>query len=275
MSPYIGKPLSGAVQPMTEAVYAASIAEFKQAYTKAESPRIAVYFNKSLSDEVREWLTASRDVMSGKGEKVSVGESGATLVTPGGVVVETGSETTAEGSDDTERGVTTYTQRHLEELRRTNPEEIWMWRFEDNFLQPLLKGGAKTVDRATILRLVAAASGKQGDAYSPIAVKKIEMDALSEYADIFVEILVTRDHTSPSGYAFKASAKETKTGIVVGSVAKTGRDYRYEKSYEAVTTSSGYKIRRGSAALVLENVSQELAVDLMNSLVNTWNMRTP
>ena len=99
---------------------------------------------------------------------------------------------------------------------------------------------------------------------------KIEMDALAEYADIFVELLVTRDATSPSGYSFRAVAKSVKDGIIVGSVTKAGRDAKYDKSYEAVTTSSGYELEKGSSALILENVSTELAIDLMNSMANSW-----
>jgi len=267
-SPYIGRPLSGAVEPVSEKAYAASITRFKQAYASANSPRIAIYFNRALSDEVREWFTPTRSVVTGRGQKVSVG-GGSAIVTPGGAVVDAGSEAKVEGQTDTDRGIAAYNQRHIENMARESPEESWMWRFEDNFLQPFIKGGAKIIDRATILRL-AAATEKQGDPYSLDAVKKIEMDALIGHADILVEILVTRDHASPSGYAFRATAKEIKTGTIVGSVTKTGRDYRYEKSFEAVATPSGYKLRKGSAALILENVSQELSVDLMNSLSISW-----
>ena len=272
-SPYIGKPLSGAVQPVTEETYAGSIARFRELYQAAESPRVAVYFNRALSDEVREWRTPGREVIAGVGERVSVG-GGPTVVTPQGTVVE-GGGTTVEGSTDTNRGVTTYSQQHVEQARRQDPEEAWMWRFEDNFLQPFMKAGAKTVDRATILRLVAASNANSSDPYSVTSVKSIEMKALGDLADVFVEILIRRDHASPSGYAFRATAKETRTGIVVGSATKTGRDYRYEKSYEVVSTESGYELNRSSAALVLENVSQELAIDLMNSMANSWAQGSP
>ena len=274
-SPYIGRPLSGAVLPISEELYAASIAAFENAYTAQGTPRIVVYFNRALSDEVREWMTPTREVMTGKGEKVSVGEGGATVVSEHGIVVETASEAKVEGTEDTERGLTSYQQRHIEQLRRENPQEQWMWRFEDFFLQPFLKAGAKTVDRATILRKVSAASGKQGEPYSLMAVKKIEMDALQEYADIYVELLVTRDHTAPTGYAFRALAKRIKDGIILGSVTKAGRDYRYDKSYEAIAGPSGYKLKKSSPALILENVSMELAIDLMNSMANSWQKQAP
>jgi hypothetical protein len=268
-SPYIGRPLSGAAQPLAEELYAASVSRFGAAYAAAKKPRIAIYLNRVLSDEVREWITPSRIVISGKGEEVSVG-SGATIVIPSGAVVETAPGAKANGSGDAERGVAAYRQTHTEDQHREKPEEVWMWQFEDNFLQPLLKAGAILVDRATILRLVAAASGTQSDAYMLEAVKQTEMRALVDHADILVELLVTRDHVSPSGYAFRATAKDTRTGMIVGSVTKTGRDYRYEKSFEAVAGPAGYEIERGSGALILENISQELAIDLMNSMSHTW-----
>ena len=268
-SPYIGRPMAGAVQPVSEDTYAASIERFRGAYAKAGAPRIAIYMNRSLSDEVREWITPVRGVVSGEGEKVTVG-SGPTVVTPGGAVVSTGGETSVEGSADTTRGVSAYTQYQTAQPTRRNPAEMWMWRFEDNFFQPFLKAGTKLVDRATMVRLTASGSGQENDPYTVTSVKQVEMDALTEYADIFIEVLVTRDHTSPSGYAFRAVAKQTKDGIISGSVTKTGRDSRYEKSFEVVSGPGGYDLQRSSDALVLENVSQELAIDLMNSLATSW-----
>ena len=268
-SPYIGKPLAGAVQPVSEDIYAASIKRLRAAYIEAESPRIAIYMNRSLSDEVREWITPMRSVVSGQGENVAVA-GGPTIVTPAGAVVDAGGQTNVEGSTDTTRGVSTYTQRHAEHANRQDPPEIWMWRFEDNFFQPFLRAGTQLVDRGTTLRLIASASGQQGEPYNVTAVKQVEMDALTEYADIYIEVLVTRDHTSPSGYAFRAVAKHTKNGIISASVTKTGRDSRYEKSFEVVSAKGGYELQRSSDALVLENVSQELAIDLMNSMASSW-----
>jgi hypothetical protein len=269
-SPYIGRPLSGAAQPLAEEVYSASVKRFEAAYAAAKKPRIAIYFNRVLSDEVREWITPARGIMTGKGEEVSAG-SGATIVTPDGAVVETTPDAKVKGSADTERGMAVYSETHAEDQQREKPEEIWMWRFEDYFLQPLLKAGAILIDRATVLRLVAAASADENDAYTVESVKLTEMRALVDHADIFVELLVTRDHASPSGYAFRTIAKDTKTGMIIGSVTKTGQDYRYEKSFEAVAEPSGYEIVIGSRALLLENISQELAIDLMNSMAHTWH----
>jgi len=266
-SPYLGQPLSTSPQPQTEEAYAGSLERFRKAYADANAPRIAVYFNRALSDEVREWITPARAVIAGKGQSVAVGE-GPTVVTPSGTVLEGGATVKAEGSTDTQRGVTGYTQVHTEEPQRPSPEELWTWSFEDHFLQPFLKAGAKMVDRATTLRLVA--STKSQDATYIVPVKQVEMKALTGYADVLVEILVTRDHASPSGYAFRATAKQTRTGILMGSVTKTGRDPRYERPGEVIATPSGYELRKGSAPLILETVSQELAVDLMNSMATAW-----
>jgi hypothetical protein len=268
-SPFIGKPLSGSVKPLADEVYTASIQAFGEAYKRADSPRMAIYFNRVLSDEVREWITSSRSVVSGEGESVSVG-AGPTVITDEGAVINTNNGIQAQGSNDKQRGVVAYEQRHREQAQRQDPEASWMWRFEDYFLQPFLKAGAETVDRATILRLVAAGQD-QSDPYKVTAVKQIETTALTSHADVLIEIKINRDHASPTGYAFRAVAKETKTGVIVGSVTKAGQDYRYAKSFEAVATDKGYELKKGSTALVLENISQELAIDLMNSMKMVWS----
>jgi len=271
ISPYIGRPLSGATQAISTEAYEGSILRFQSEYTKVKSPRIAIYFNRVLSDEVREWRTQSRDVVAGIGEKVIVG-GGPTTVTTEGTVIEAESGIRAEGASDKERGVVAYSQSYIEQQKRQNLEDLWMWRFEDHFIQPFLKAGAKMVDRATILRLTAAKSTEteKVNKFNISSVKGLEMQALKEHAEILVEILVTRDASSPSGYAFRAVAKEITTGVLIGSVSKTGRDYRYEKAYEVVASPSGYELQKGSSALILENISEELAIDLMNSIASFW-----
>jgi len=232
------------------------IGTFQQTYKQAGEPRLAIFLNRSLSDEVREWHTQNRLVtsVSGHYEKKS-GDVTETFTGPGGAAV--------------------YGQTHMENPERSSPGESWMWRFEDGFLAPFLETGTKIVDRATIMRLTAAQSGTQGSAYAPMAVKKIEMDALTDKADLFIEILIRRAPASKLGYEFKASAKDIKTGFIRANVTSFGWDYKTtgKTNEKVVATATGYEFVKETQKVELPEVNviaRDLALALMQSLAGNW-----
>jgi len=223
---------------------AGSIERFKKAYKAKGSPRIAVLLNRALSDEVREWRTPARAVITGTRQK-TVGQAG--------------KETRRV---DEARGLAAYDQVHDESGARPSPGEQWMWAFEDGFLQPFLSAGAGGT---------AAKSGKQGDPHSLLSVKQVEMDALAGGADIFVELLVSRAPSSPYGYEFKACAKEVKTGVILANVTslRWSRLPNYSEQ-EVVATSRGYEFR-GPTVPPIDVTSSSLAIDLMSALTRAWS----
>jgi len=244
---------NGKVQPLMSM---SILSEFDNIYRKMGSPRLAIFLNRVLSDEVREWRTVHRGVVSMQGEFSSQkGEASESFKGPGGVAA--------------------YGQTHLSDRRRTSPEENWMWGFEEGFLGPFLEIGAKIVDRATIIRLTAADSGQQGSAYNPIAVKKVEMDSLKGKADLFIEILIRRMPGSKLGYVFKASAKEVNTGIIRANVTTRGWKYSDDESTEekVAATDTGYHFVEGEAEQKMPEVdivAGDLSLALMRSLSNSW-----
>jgi len=229
-----------------------TIQRFKRSYETKKSPRIAVFLNRELSDEVREWATDSRLVLS-----------------------EDYSKTKQVGKQETEKtkiteGVSGYSQTHIETSGRPALKEKWMWAFEDGFIQPLLQANAKLVDRGTIMRLTAAVSSQDKNTYAPLEVKKVEMDALKGYADIFVEILISRSPSSLYGYEFKASAKEVNTGIILANVTSLRWRPEDRKQRKVYATSHDYEVVDTIQIPPVEDISSDLAIDLMNALARVW-----
>lgn len=184
------------------------ISNFRNIYIANDSPRIAIFLNRTLSDEVRQWQTSERTVVSGEGEQVSAGttnnNSGSTLNIQGDTVniqSDAGGTGRAEvkGSTDKQRAITIESQQYIENEKRNGPEERWMWAFEDGALEPFLKAKANIIDRATILRLTAAKSN-DGKEIQSVTPKLIEMKALRDHADIFVELLISRSTLDETGY---------------------------------------------------------------------------
>ncbi len=77
---------------------AGTIERFKIAYAGKNSPRIAVFLNRQLSDEVREWRTDARAVLSGSADRQKT------------------SEGELEEHTHTEGGISAYEQRHVEDV---------------------------------------------------------------------------------------------------------------------------------------------------------------
>jgi hypothetical protein len=235
-----------------------------------------VFLNRALTDEVREWYTPSRLVVSGELKGVSlsgVGGESAQLAVPGqGAKAETAvaaKEIKVKGGPGS-----FYEQAHAELEERGLPPEDWMWQFEESFLGEFLRAKAVIVDRATIVRLIAAQGGKQGDAHDLLSVKTVEMDAVKEKADMFMELLVRRNPASPVGYEFKATVKEVSTGRILANVSSlewkqrelddlTGKKYRAtDRGYVAVDEGTFPK---------LDRVAAMLALDVMDALVYIWS----
>jgi hypothetical protein len=229
-----------------------TIQRFKSVYAAWGTPRIAVFLNRALSDEVREWRTDARLVVA----------SGSTSVRS-----KDGQE---ERASEIATGTSISTQKPLgDESARPNPGETWMWEFEGGFLEPFLAAGGRMVDRATIMRLSAARLGMQSNTYAAMAVKKVEMDALVDHADLFVEILITHSPASPYGYEFKAIAKEVKTGVIVAHVMS--RRWKPEERWQRsiVPTSRGYEIVDTTSMPLVHEISADLALELMNALMHS------
>lgn len=250
------------------------INQFQNVYSAKKSPRIAIFLNRELSDEVQEWNTPSRLVVSGKmkysREGIS-GESGNLSIdnqgTQSGSRVE-GGKVKAEG----ESGAF-YEQAHNDLEERGLPPENWIWQFEDSFLRKFLEAKAFIVDRATIMRLAAAKNSKQDDPHNLVSVKNIEIDALKEKADIFMEVLVHKNPDSPVGYEFRVAVKEVSTGRLLANVSslewkQKELDKLFEKKFKA--TEHGYvKIEEGGFP-ELDKVANLLALDVMKALTATW-----
>ncbi|MBF0530212.1 MAG: hypothetical protein HQK55_13260 [Deltaproteobacteria bacterium] len=230
---------------------------FRQAYVSAGRPRLAVYLNRQLSDDVEEWDTSDRQVTSQK--SVTSGQA-------------PGKPTSGTDQAGTTSETTTYTQTYKGlGSHRAGPDEAWIWGFEDGFLEPFLAAGAQVVDRTVMLRQAAAQSSSSGGA-GPVSVKTMEMEALRNKADLFVELLVTRSPDSAYGYEFKASAKDINTGLLKANVSSLRWPAQSATTQVAVPGPKGYDFVEKKANLPpVPQVASWLAADMMRGLMSAWN----
>lgn len=231
-----------------------SIRQFPDVYKSNGEPRIAILLNRSLSDEVREWRTDSRIVISGQG------------------TISDRLETERTYRENKLEGPITISKQEEIEVGggRTNPDENYVWSFEDAFMRPFLMAGAKLVDRTAIMRIEAAARNQNKNDFDPVSPKTIEIEALSDKADIFLEIMISKFPSASTGYEFKAIAKELKTGRILATSTSLNWEGEGSAKKKAVATSSGYEFREEKEFPNIKDVSRKLALDMMESLLRIW-----
>lgn len=230
---------------------AAASGRFASAYARAGSPRIAVFVNRELSDEVREFQP-----IAGVQSAVSV--------------THTGKDGRAEHLDGVAQHQSFIAVSN--DGQRSPRAEDWLWEFEHGFESPFLAARAKLVDRATIVRLAANGESRNSVEYASLSPKRVETSALIGHADLFVEVLVTDSPRSPTGFRFKATVKEVRTGRILASlVSDDGGASENPKASRVVATASGYSIVEDTEAVEIDGIARGLATQVMAELAQAWS----
>lgn len=210
-----------------------AVERFASSYAKAGRPRVALFWNREISDRLadrqRETLRvqghAGRDSFS-----LSASQGTETVAAPG---------------------------------RSTTLSERDLWQVETEFSRKLLDAGVVLVDRATIMRLTA------GGANAPATdAQGVEIAALVGKADLVLEVLLAADAAAPLGWGFRSNLKEVKTGRVLGSqylAAMPELPPAGTASYRA--RAGGYdRVEPEPAKVTVRAIGETLALDSMREL---------
>lgn len=251
---------AGAFASQTELV-----GRFASAYANNGKPRLALYWNRQLSETLNEWYSDTR--------VVSRTESNSTMSGEINLDKQASSQNTVE------------IQRRAQDRRRGQVSESFEWEFQDGFLAPFLDAGATILDRAAIVRFTGADMQTTNE-------NLVEVRALQGKADFLLEILVAPNWQSTTGYELRTRILEVKTGRIVAMVnSKSLREWNPEK--QVVATDRGFtepddddesfgpegdmKVRATAGGFEqkrkppkLSKISQNLAYNTMNGLMRQW-----
>ena len=98
-------------------------------------------------------------------------------------------------------------------------------------------------------------------------MQRVEMAALKGFADLVVEILMTRDKSSPTGFLFRATVKDVNNGQLVADVSATGaKDASGAKEF--VATDRGFEARPVPGSNDVDGT--RVAVAVMDRLTQLW-----
>jgi hypothetical protein len=224
-------------------------AAFSKTYKRAKKPKIALFLYRELTSGVLDHESPERLVFAGQYNK-----------NKGNLIIA------KQNNHNIDKG-----SRYL-------GSNDWSWRFEDKMMNALLASGVKLVDRATIMRLVAAKEERCKDSTGMLSVKKIEMDALKGYADILLEVLVYPAKNKNRMYDVRLMAKKIKTGDIIATVSATSIDL-IEGIPEEETVENEFDkivpIGSGNRKVIkqwpVEKTALWVSERLKNNLANYWS----
>jgi len=230
--------------------------DFRRAYSRVGKPKLAIFWNRKLDDQLSQWYTGSRNV------------------------------DTREGGWNGGKGFTASQKRIDVENRfddRPQPDELMSFEFGSGFTRTLLSSGVDIVDRDAIMRLTHSKAKEAADSVVVADYQQIEIDALAGYADYLAEVLYAPSASDDAPLTFMISIKEVKTGRVVSMFRSHNAMAEQNFTYKWVGTEDGYHRRRvlnptarnaydadGMRPGTPEHIGWSVAIQTMGELTKHW-----
>lgn len=213
-----------------------TLQRFAEAYARAGRPRVALWWNRVLSDRTAD---DSREV----------------------------ARVTAEVSADRRRAsVEVFEGRETREpaQRSTRLVERDLFQVETEFTRGLLDAGVRLIDRATMLRLAAAHRQNPAD----LDRQQLEMQALLGHAEVFLEVLLSPDDSAPLGIGFRTDLKTVQGGQLLGSAYLTAMPELPPRGRgQYVARPGGYELVPAPPPVVtVQAIGHTLALQTMQEL---------
>jgi hypothetical protein len=242
--------------PSTEDALKEVSLRFASAYASAGRPRVALFWNRDLSDVTSTEQRSVKNV-AGKNERDVASHVDSTTGPVGSGSTQDKKESGSFSLTVTESKVTDAVA-----TRKTTLSERDLWQVETEFVGRLLDAGVIVLDRSALVRTTAVKG--EGSANS----QALEINALLGKADLLLEMLLTRDPEAPLGWGFRSNLKEIKTGRVLGTAYLTAMP-------RIRTAAPTYRARPGGfdlvqpppAQITVQAIGRTLAADSMRDLV--------
>lgn len=204
-----GQPATMLSPPPAEDPNRARLARFAAAYARARSPRVVVFWNRELTDDlesdredVTTFASSSRFDNRAHGVEYATRRADHTRVS-----------SSAESSTE---GEIRSTSRRVDEGRRASPhDEVVDFDMERGFSDALASGGVRLIDRTAILRSKAVQVGTTN-------VQTAEALALGDKAELLLEV-VPMAGPDEAGTQYRIVARDIASGRIMAQVRSGGR----------------------------------------------------
>ena len=235
-----------------------TINAFSAAYRMAGLPRVALFWNVALTDQL-----ADDRVQSTRVQRSTTGSSSSIDQTTTG---DAGSARLREGDDKRVSDMTIdRTTRTTNNANRGSPlQERDAFRLENAFMKSMRDGGVQFIDRAAIMRTTAANAGGGGDS------RTIETQALMGKAELMLEVLLTRDQEALLGWGFRGMLRDIDSGRMLASFYSRAMPVLAPVPAQYRATDRGFTRVEMKHVVTLEDVGRTLALDTMSELKDAF-----
>jgi hypothetical protein len=231
---------------------------FAKTYAGKGRPRLVLFWNRAYADVAGPgWEDETVIRRSGKHKNLVTTETSGADPESGAA---SGLEKTMGGFDET----TTITngKRRVDPSTRAGAGEAVDWQLESGFRDTLRQGGVRLVDRAAASRQ----AGKDAKGDTP-DLQALETKGLGAKADYILEVLMTPDTGSSTGWQFRVELKGIHSGDVVLSFVSDGAPTPSgQRRY--VATSRGFEV--AAERFTVADVGEALAVETMERAAASW-----
>jgi hypothetical protein len=223
-----------------------AINEFSKLYKKAHSPKIVLFWNMMLTDSVKD---SQNTVNISGNSKISGGSK------------------TAEDSKFSVTKSESKGQTDINGKRNTTLPERDMWKVQTVFMNTMRDAGVRFIDRNSILRTTALKENTDN-------ISELETKALLNKANLYMEVLLTRDEPAPIGWGFKVSLRDLNTGEELSSIYTQAQPVNVKVSnsqYHA--TDNGFEKATYKEELTIRDIGEALAFDVMSDIGPALNQK--
>lgn len=234
--------------------------QFASVYAAAGHPRVALFWNTTLNEDVVDHKVSRTNVQGGTTrnwnsmDKTTAGEAGSATLRDGDEK-RTTNTTTTSGDMVTNK-----------DKRKAPLAESDAWKLETAFATTMRTANVRFIDRSTIIRMTHAQQGKNATSDS----HTIEAKALLGKADMFMEVLMARDNEAPLGWGFRVSLKDVNSGTQLASFySKAEPDLGPAPEPYFVATNKGFEKVTTQVNATVEDIGRALARDVMRDLQGT------
>lgn len=233
------------------------IDNFTNSYNMANMPRMVIFFNHELSDNVTSWHVDSvTSVSYGRSSSIRDRSYNGRL---------------SDSDLEDNRNIDVYRQQNIagSSSRRNALREYEVLDIYEGFQSPMLDSGVNLVSRELIIRKNSAENHSVDRGLANL--KRIEMQSIQEFADVLIELLIIPNRESAKGIVIRAHAKDLKTGNILASVSSTNaQEVVRTRDYYVATDGAGFQ-KKEADFFTLGNAT---AILLMHNLHNNLNLPT-
>ena len=235
-----------------------TIASFRSAYQTAGLPRIALFWNVALTDQLaddkieRTRITRNASGSNSSLDKTTRGDAGSARLRE------------SDGRQMSEVTIDRSTVTSSNANRGTPLPERDSFRLENAFMKTMREGAVQFIDRAAIMRTTAANAGGGGDS------RTVEIKALQGKAELMLEILLTRDQEAPMGWGFRGIFRDIESGRTLATYYSKAMPVLPSLPPQYRASSRGFERVDMKHVVTIEDVGRTLALDTMAEVASAF-----